>query len=195
MKIDSIEQFIELRNNLNYPVSGKRKIEIPCYQTLLVKRDLIVANNYNPNSVPKEKMELLKESIVNNGFCFPIVTIFDYEQEKFVIIDGFHRWIMSSEKYLNMDYVPLVCLKHDITQRMTATWQFNKARGFHSVELDSDLIKGLIEQGLNDLEISKKLGIDIETVARYKSLTGIVELFKNVNYSSSWEIGELNNDE
>lgn len=191
--IDTIEQFKEIKDGLVYPSTGKASVEIPCVETLLVKRELIVANNYNPNTVPKEKMELLKESIINNGFCFPIVTIYDYEQEAFVIIDGFHRWTIASEKYLDMEYVPIVCLKHDITERMTATWQFNKARGFHSVELDSDLIKALIEQGLNDLEISKKLGIDIEAVARYKSLTGIVELFKNVNYSNSWQMGSDEN--
>ena len=51
------------------------KIDIPCQRIQMVPRDKIQANNYNPNHVPKDKMELLKQSIIDNGFCFPIVTI------------------------------------------------------------------------------------------------------------------------
>ena len=55
------------------------KIDIPCQRIQMVPRDMIQANNYNPNHVPKDKMELLKQSIIDNGFCFPIVTIWSEE--------------------------------------------------------------------------------------------------------------------
>lgn len=47
------------------------KIKMPCMNIKLVERDMIQANNYNPNSVPKDKMELLKQSIIDNRFLFP----------------------------------------------------------------------------------------------------------------------------
>lgn len=166
----------------------KQQIKIPCLQTKLVPREQLQANNYNPNHVPKDKMELLKQSIIDNGFCFPIVVIWSEEDEKYIIIDGFHRYTICQPEWLDIEQVPVVVLDHDISKRMTATIQFNKARGVHAVDMDADVVKSLIEQGLSELEISQHLGLDIDTIHRYKSLTGVLGLFANVNYSSSWQM-------
>jgi len=187
--IDTVDQFIELRKTLKPAfINSKRfgRIHVPCAATLLVARDLIRANNYNPNSVTKEKMKLLMRSIRDNGFCFPIVTIWDDAEERFVIIDGFHRDSMGDESWMDLDYIPLVFLEHDISKRMYATVQFNKARGVHQVDMDADVIRSLIEQGNTEDEISSHLGIDLETIHRYKQLTGIADLFKNAEWSKSW---------
>jgi len=189
--IDDINQFIKLKREKFFS-EGRRKVKIliPCANTLIVNRMLVQANNYNPNSVPDSKMTLLKQSIIDNGFAFPIVTVFDHELEKFVVVDGFHRYLISGEKWLGMQYIPIVVLEHDISQRMAATWQFNKARGFHQVDMDADLIKSLIQQGMSEENICTHLGVDLDTVHRYKQVAGISELFKNVNYSTSWEMQE-----
>lgn len=184
-KIKNNKVFIKSRTT-------KKDVEIPCCNTFLIKRELIQANDYNPNSVSNDKMNLLKESIIDNGFCFPIVVIHDDNKEKFVIIDGFHRYTILGSDWLEFDYIPAVILEHDISKRMIATVAFNKARGVHSVELDSELIRKLIDQGLEENEIAVKLGIDIDTVFRYKQLTGIAELFKNNSYSTSWDMVEIN---
>ncbi len=156
----------------------------------LVPRELVIANNYNPNFVAVDRMELLKQSIIDNGFCFPIVTIWDNDLEKYVIIDGFHRFTICQPNWLDIPEVPIVVLDHDISKRMAATMQFNKARGVHQVDMDAELIRALLEQGQNEQEISIHLGIDIETIHRYKSLTGIAELFKNSQYSMSWSVDD-----
>lgn len=164
------------------------KIDISCLDIKLIKRELLQANNWNPNYVPKEKMLLLKQSIIDNGFCFPIVTIYDSEIEKYIIIDGFHRYTICQKEWLDIEEIPIIVLKHDIAKRMIATMQFNKARGVHQVDLDAELIQRLIQQGMNEEEISIHLGIDIDTVFRYKQLTGMAELFKNIDYSISWSM-------
>lgn len=166
----------------------KQEIKMPCLAIKLVNRNDIMANNYNPNSVPSDKMELLKQSIIDNGFCFPIVTIWSEEEQKYVIIDGFHRFTMCSPEWLDIEQVPIVVLDHDISQRMAATVQFNKARGVHEIDGDADIVKSLSQQGLSDEEICKHLGLDAETVLRYKQLTGILDLFKNTSYSPAWEV-------
>lgn len=166
------------------------KVRVPCMRTLLVRAELVVANTYNPNHVSDDKMRLLEQSILDNGFCFPVVTIYDPEQQRFVIIDGFHRRTISGAEYLDMDYVPVVVLEHDITHRMAATVQFNKARGVHQLDLDAEVIRALVEQGLSDEDISTRLGMDIEAVHRYKQVTGIVSLFANSKYSRSWDMVE-----
>lgn len=196
--IDSVEQWLQIREALQPIYINSRKhgrVEVPCANTVLVSTSLIVANSYNPNYVPKDKMELLRQSILDNGFCFPVVTIWDDEQERFVIIDGFHRNTIGSQDWLGFDYIPLVTLNHSIAQRMAATVQFNKARGVHQVDLDAEVIRGLIEQGLSEEEISIHLGLDLETIHRYKQLTGIAELFKNAQYSASWEMIEVSENE
>lgn len=165
-------------------------VPVPCATTLLVRRSLVICNTWNPNSVSDDKMLLLRQSILDNGFCFPIVTIWDDEQERFVIIDGFHRNLISSGEWLDFDYVPIVVLQHDIGQRMVATSQFNKARGVHQVDLDAELIRKLIEQGMSEDDIATHLGIDLETIHRYKSITGVAELFKGSAWSTAWEMVE-----
>lgn len=167
------------------------KIEMPCNDIKFVDRDLIIANSYNPNNVPKDKMQLLKQSIIDNGFCFPIVTIWSEDDEKYVIIDGFHRFTICQPEWLDIKQVPIVVLKHDLSKRMAATIQFNKARGVHAVDGDAEIVRAMIERGVPEEEICTCLGMDAETVYRYKQLTGIVELFKNVEYSKSWEVGKF----
>lgn len=166
------------------------KVDIPCLSVKLVDREDVVANNYNPNNVAKDKMELLKQSIIDNGFCFPIVVIYDNDLGKYVIIDGFHRYTICSRDWLDIKQIPVVVLKHDISKRMVATVQFNKARGVHQVDMDAEIIRSLISQGLTEKDICDKLKIDAETVLRYKTLTGIVDLFNNIDYSPSWSIAE-----
>lgn len=56
------------------------------------------------------------------------------------MIDGFHRYLLFRD-YLEADCIPIVVLQHDITQRMAATVQFNRARGVHQVELMGDLVQ------------------------------------------------------
>ncbi len=168
----------------------KGEIALPCLEVQIVPIDKVQANNYNPNMVSSQNMKLLEESIVSNGFCFAVVTIWDPDLEKYVIIDGFHRYLIFRD-YLQAKELPIIVLEHDITKRMEATVQFNRARGVHQVELMGDLVKALVEQGVSDDEIAVKLGMEIEEVFRLKQITGIAELFKNQIYSKSWVIQEV----
>ena len=189
--IDTIEQYLEIRDSIErVSVMGAygQPVAIPCVSTLMVERGLVQANAYNPNSVSGDKMDLLRQSIVDNGFAFPIVTIYDPDLRKFVVVDGFHRYLISGPEWLGMSHVPIVVLDHDVSKRMAATWQFNKARGVHQVDMDADLIRALIQQGMPEDEITVHLGIDIDTVYRYKQITGFAELFAKQQYSMAWEV-------
>ena len=170
--------------------SKKGEIKLPCLNVQLVSVDKVTANNYNPNNVAANNMELLMQSILDNGFCFPIVTIYDNIDDIYVIIDGFHRYTILKD-WLGCSEIPIIVLDHDIKQRMAATIQFNRARGVHQVELMGDLVQALVNQGMDDMDISKHLGMELEEVHRLKQITGIAELFKNQVYSKSWEMEEV----
>lgn len=193
-RIDTVEDLIFWREEevrdayITSRVHGR--IPVPCLHTVLVRRELVVDNLYNPNDVPPDKMDLLARSILDNGFCFPVVTVWDPEAERFVVIDGAHRRAIIGPEWFDCDYVPVVVLSHDMSRRLAATWQFNKARGVHQVDLDAELIRRLFEQGVDDAEIATRLGTDLDTVHRYKQVTGIAELFRNADWSGAWEVEE-----
>lgn len=168
----------------------KGMIKLPCLEVRIVNIDKVQANNYNPNAVASNNMALLEESILANGFCFPVVTVWDPESEKYIIVDGFHRYLIFRD-YLEAKQLPIIILEHDISQRMAATVQFNRARGVHQVELMGDLVQALVEQGIDDNDIAQRLGMELEEVFRLKQITGIAELFKNQLYSKSWEMMEV----
>jgi len=170
--------------------SKKGPIKLPCMDVKIVDIDLVQANNYNPNRVSSQNMGLLEESILSNGFCFAVVTVWDPDLEKYIVVDGYHRYLEFRDR-LEAKQIPIIVLEHDITKRMEATVQFNRARGVHQVELMGDLVQALVEQGVEDEEIAQKLGMEIEEVYRLKQITGIAELFKNQIYSKAWEMVEV----
>ena len=171
----------------------KGEIKLPCFDVVMVDIKKVEANDYNPNNVSKNNMLLLEESILNNGFCFPVVTIYDTKKDKYIIIDGFHRYTIFKD-YLKATELPVIVLEHNLSKRMVATVQFNRARGVHQVELMSDLVKALIDNGLTDDEISKYLGMDSEEVYRLKQVSGVAELFKNQLYSPAWEMRDMDSN-
>lgn len=179
----SVPDFPKIKTKKGY-------IMLPVMQPILVPAQLVVSNNYNPNNVSKNNMDLLYQSISDNGFCFAIITVWDSDLCKFVIVDGFHRDDIL-ENWLECEEIPIIVLEQTQAQRMAATVQFNRARGVHQVELMGDLVKSLIEQGMADEEIAKHLGMEYEEVYRLKQITGIAELFKNQAYSKSWVMQEV----
>lgn len=170
----------------------KGNIKLPVMVPILVPAELVQANNYNPNHVDDIKMKLLETSILHNGFTFAIVTVWDPDLEKFVIVDGFHRDDIL-EFWFSCEQIPIIVLDLTPAQRMEATVQFNRARGEHQVDLMGDLVKSLFEQGQDDEEIAKQLGMDVEEVFRLKQVTGIADLFRNQTHSRAWEMQEVEN--
>lgn len=186
IKIETKQDFLKWKDNqVIYEENG---IKFPVLNAVLVNSKMILPNNYNPNHVAKDKMELLKTSIVENGFAFGIVAIFDYELEKFIIIDGYHRDIITNPKWLNLKYKPLVILDHSMEKRLAATVQFNKARGVHKIDLNAELVKRMVELGMDDYEICKQLGIDADEFLRLKRNVKIADIYKDLSFSNSWEI-------
>jgi len=145
----------------------------------------IYSNDYNPNIVSKPELDLLKLSILQNGFCFPIVVIQE-KNDKYCIVDGFHRYIVM-KNILNQKKIPAIILDHNISERITATVQFNRARGNHQILDMTKLVIKLIKHGMSDEEIMEKLGMDFEELFRLKQMTGLKEAFKNKDFSNSWE--------
>ena len=54
-------------------------------------------NTYNPNAVAPPEMKLLYDSIKADGYMMPIVCYYAKEEDKYIIVDGFHRYRVMKE--------------------------------------------------------------------------------------------------
>tara|TARA_Y100000004_G_scaffold100291_1_gene112408 strand:- start:778 stop:1446 length:669 start_codon:yes stop_codon:yes gene_type:complete len=148
-------------------------------------------NDYNPNSVAKIEMGLLYTSILHDGYTQPVVTIWDEEKQKYVIVDGFHRYFTCRNnpdiRERNMGYLPIVVLDKPINDRMASTVRHNRARGKHSIDGMSNMVFQMSENGWSEAEICGELGMEAEEVLRLKHITGFSKLFENAEYKKAWE--------
>ncbi|MDR1434280.1 IbrB-like domain-containing protein [Candidatus Endomicrobiellum devescovinae] len=169
----------------------------PVYDVKAVKISKIKANNYNPNRVAPPEMKLLYESIKNDGYTMPIVCYYDKKNDKYIIVDGFHRYtIMKQYKDIykrENGKLPVSVINKDLSDRMASTIRHNRARGNSDVDLISNIIAELIEIGKTDSWISKHLGMSVDEILRLKQLTGLASLFKDHKFSKSWEPREIKN--
>ena len=64
----------------------------PVYNIQRVPIEKIQANAYNPNHVAPPEMKLLEKSIWEDGYTMPIVCYYLEREDKYEIVDGFHRY-------------------------------------------------------------------------------------------------------
>ncbi len=141
------------------------KIAGPLSTLRWVDRGNVKPNDYNPNKVTKQNLELLKQSILVNGWTLPIVV-----RPDFTIIDGFHRWTVAGEEPLNTmleGKIPVVIVEHkDKVGNIYGTVTHNRARGTHLLEPMKAIVKELLGEGKSVKEIGKQLGMRPEEVFR-----------------------------
>lgn len=157
-----------------------------------VKAEDVQANDYNPNSVAPPEMELLRVSIMADGYTQPIVTMPD--GDKRTVVDGFHRNRVGKEcadvRERVHGYLPVVRIKEsqeDRGSRMAATVRHNRARGEHRVESMSEIVIELKRRFWSDEKISKELGMEPDEVLRLTQVTGLAGLFADQEFSEAWE--------
>ena len=170
------------------------KYESPVYKVTAVPIERIKPNTYNPNAVAPPEMKLLYESIKSDGYTMPIVCYYSQEEDLYIIVDGFHRYRVMLE-YSDIyeregGMLPVSVIDKPIDQRMASTVRHNRARGSHSVDLMSNIVKELHELGRSDAWISRHLGMDRDEILRLKQITGLAALFKDVRFGKAWRPAE-----
>lgn len=157
----------------------------------------VFANDYNPNSVAPPEMKLLETSIKSDGYTQPIVS---WEHDGiYEVVDGFHRHRVGKEskavnKRIN-GYLPVVVInneRNDRGDRIAATIRHNRARGKHKIEAMSDIVIELKRRNWSNSRIAENLGMDEDEILRLCQITGLAEMFKDKEFSKSWEAhGEI----
>lgn len=166
----------------------------PVYNVISVPIEKVTANDYNPNKVAPPEMELLETSIWEDGYTQPVVTVYDDENDKYVVVDGFHRFLtlVNSKRIREREQgmLPCVVLDKSMSDRMASTIRHNRARGSHNIELMSTIVSELVEMGKGDAWICKHIGMSKDELLRMKQITGLSSLFMNNDFSNSWEVDE-----
>ncbi len=141
------------------------KLTSPLATLQWVDRNIVKPNDYNPNKVSKQNLDLLKQSILTNGWTLPIVV-----RPDMTIIDGFHRWTVAGEEPLKSmldGKVPVVIVQHkEHSEDIYGTVTHNRARGTHLLEPMKAIVKELMTTGKTVEEIGKQLGMRPEEIFR-----------------------------
>jgi ParB-like chromosome segregation protein Spo0J len=163
----------------------------PVAQVRWVPLDKVRANDYNPNSVALMEMRLLYISIKHDGYTQPVVTVYDEEHDRYVIVDGFHRYMIMKRykdiREANHGLLPVVVIDKPINERMASTIRHNRARGKHSVDGMSNLVVTMLQNGWQDPQICSELGLEPEELIRLKHLTGYAKFFTDSKFSQAKE--------
>lgn len=182
--IQAIEQIRDVLHELS-PINSQ-----PVDRVRWVPVEIVEPNDYNPNSVASKEMKLLYISIKHDGYTQPIVTIWDDQRKKYVIVDGFHRYFTCKNNpdiyERNQGLLPIVVIKKTMAERMAATVRHNKARGSHSIDGQSNIVFSMLAEGRSDAEICNEIGIEPDQLVRLKHTTGFSKLFEDAEYKRAW---------
>lgn len=155
-----------------------------------IKSEDITANDYNPNVVLNAELKLLEFSLCKNGWIQPIL-INKNEDGSLTVIDGFHRWSLSNiskkVKELTDGYVPCVEMELPEHERKLLTIRINRAKGSHVAFRMSEIIKSLIDEGIEPQYIAQSIGATKQEI----ELLMMNDVFKKLDiqshkYSKAW---------
>lgn len=190
---EKVEAINKLKNDLK-EISPFQNEPVDCVQW--VKEELVIANDYNPNTVAPPEMELLHTSIKEDGYTQPIVV---YQHDGiYEVVDGFHRNRVGKE-YKDIHerihgYLPVTIInddRHEKADRIASTIRHNRARGKHRVEAMSDIVIELKRRNWSDAKIGRELGMEPDEVLRLTQITGLAEMFSDKEFSEAWEVDML----
>lgn len=188
------EEKIAVLNEVRWMLHGVSPFrDEPVDCVLWVKAETVEGNDYNPNVVAPPEMRLLKSSILEDGYTQPIVTW--QENGGREVVDGFHRNRIGKEnraiRQRILGYLPVTTVNEWRTERgdrIAATIRHNRARGKHTIEGMSEIVIELSRRNWSDERIARELGMEPDEVLRLKQISGLEEMFADIEFSEAWEI-------
>ncbi|MFJ5122377.1 ParB N-terminal domain-containing protein [Kitasatospora sp. NPDC088548] len=170
----------------------------PVDLVLWVRSEQVEGNDYNPNHVAPQQLDLLRHSITTDGYTQPIVTAPEQPREDGSplreVVDGFHRHLVGKTdpgiREAVRGRLPVTTIRlrrKGRTARQAATLRHNNARGVDTIEGLSDMVLELSRSGKGYDWFKKELGLEPDAVLKYVQQTGLAEQFTDRDYSQAWE--------
>jgi len=171
----------------------------PIDNVVWLDRNDLSPNLYNPNMVAPPEMDLLKQSILSDGWLFPII-VFDKtinidgltdnkNFDKYTIIDGFHRYTLSgTQDFIKLFQGKIPCIVLNPINPIATTVRMNRAKGTHAVLKMGDIVKHEIDNKKSINQIMKEFGMEKEEVIRLANRMGIHKnsIITDTEWSNSW---------
>ena len=148
----------------------------------------LTQNMYNPNKCLGKEYDLLKISLLRQGWIQPILAAKDNR----IIIDGFHRWnLVRTDKEVfvfTKGKVPVAFLDVSEIERKMLTVRINRAKGVHVASLMHDLVTDLVKNhGCSVMQLCEGIGATKEEIELLLMEGVFVKKdVANTNYSRSW---------
>lgn len=196
-----VEEQVELINELREIIHEYSPFkEEPVDYVKWIHSDFLHANDYNPNEVAPPEMELLRHSILQDGYTQPIVSW--PVEGMYEVVDGFHRNRVGREcedvRERLKGYMPITIIndfREDRGDRIASTIRHNRARGKHKIDAMAEIVIELKRRNWNDEKIGRELGMDPDEVLRLAQITGLAEMFADHEFTEAWEAMEMNEDD
>ena len=198
----AVEDRVPLLNEIRamlHEVSPFKAEPVDCVQW--VPADSVTANDYNPNAVAPPEMELLRHSVMEDGFTQPIVA---WQRDDVIeVVDGFHRNRVGKEcedvRERIHNYLPVAIInaeRSDRSDRIASTIRHNRARGKHKITAMSEIVVELKNRNWANKRIARELGMEDDEVLRLLQITGLESMFSDQEFSASWDVeGEITVDD
>jgi ParB-like chromosome segregation protein Spo0J len=166
----------------------------PVSQIRWVRRELVEANDYNPNAVAPPELRLLKISLLSDGWTQPLVVRWkDINASTYELVDGYHRWLCAEDERIARmtdGLVPIALLdEKTLEHRMMSTIRHNRARGEHKVQDMAKIVVFILESGLDDHELSLMLQMEKEEVSRLRDRGNMLKRGSGDGFSQGWVAG------
>ncbi len=170
------------------PNAPRGREQQPISQIVWIHRDELHANDYNPNTQAPPEHDLLRVSLLEDGWTQPL-----YIRPDRGIVDGFHRWSLSAEPAiyaLTDGFIPCVLQsERSRADQMLSTIRANRARGEHSVLPMAKIVREMIDvEGLTQEQIMRRCGMEREEVVRLYDRGGMTErgTVGKTEFSQGW---------
>ncbi len=194
LKTMKLHEKVQTLNKIRRALSECSPFHDPVDLVEWVPAQKVKANDYNPNKVAPDEMELLYTSIRLDDFTQPIVS-YRIDQDHYEITDGFHRNKIARYPEIakkRHGYLPLTIIDKPLDERIGSTIRHNRARGTHQIRSMSEIVVNLTTLGWSDDKIGKNLGMEMDEIIRLKQVSGLKEAFQNHEFSKSWKEFEYN---
>lgn len=115
----------------------------------------------NPNELPDDMMDTLKQDVKERGFIQPIVVreldVDEGEEQRYMLVDGEHRWKVLRD--LGWEVVPSVILDVSADDAKLRNITMNRLRG-QLVPIKLALLLADLNKRIPEDELARRLGMD-----------------------------------
>lgn len=156
----------------------------PIDAVMWVDPNTLSPNDYNPNHVAPPELELLRLSLLSDGWTCPIVID---SQDR--IVDGYHRWqlAVSDPDVLALGDGAVPAVEISSANAKASTVRHNRARGTHYVVAMANIVQDMLADGADVATICRELGMEAEEVDRLKDRGAMVKRRAVDTLSPAWK--------